>query len=102
MMKEKNWLTKVFGIKTFSPAGFFSWAILLVLFFAFCHFADWREHTSFISGTSGSETISAKKSSLLGLIYLISYFGFVLAAPILVLGATIFAGFLKLQQISTR
>lgn len=80
-------MKKIFSIKTFSPLGFLSWAGFLVFFHAICHLAGWREHTAFISGTS-------EASANLGLVYLVSYFGFVLGAPILILAAGIFAGVL--------
>src|SRR5688500_18012604 len=82
----------IFGIKTFSPWGFLSWAILATLFYVACHLVGLREHTTFISGTSASEANGVASSAVFGMIYLVSYFGFVLGLPILTLAAGIFAG----------
>jgi hypothetical protein len=89
-MNNTNWLKRIFGIKTFSPLGFLSWALLLTLFHVVCHAYGLREHTTFISGTAASEGVES--SAVRGLVYMISYFGFALAAPILVIASGIFAG----------
>src|SRR5687768_6840370 len=91
-MSATNWIRKIFGIKTFSSLGFLSWAMLATLFHIACHLAGLREHTTFISGTSASEANGVASSAVLGMIYLVSYFGFVLGVPILTLAAGIFAG----------
>lgn len=76
----------------FSPQGLLLRALLLAIFFGAVHVAGWREHTTFLSGTSASTDTSANTSVILGLVYMAAYFGFVLLAPILILAAGILAG----------
>jgi hypothetical protein len=71
----------------FSPLGFVARALLLVVVFGICELAGWREHTTFISGTVTSTDAGINASATLGLIYMLAYFGFVLAAPILIIAA---------------
>lgn len=101
-MKSSNWLKKLFKIKTFSPSGFISWAVLILIFFLICHVSCWREHTTFISGTAAEANETAASSAALGMVYLVSYFAFVLVAPILVLASGIFAGLSALTRSFTR
>lgn len=76
----------------FSPQGFLLRALLLAIFFGAVHVAGWREHTTFLSGTTASADTSLNTSVILGVIYLAAYFGFVLLTPILILAAGILAG----------
>jgi hypothetical protein len=71
----------------FSPLGFMARALLLAVLFGVCELAGWREHTTFISGTATSIGTGVNSSVTLGLIYMFAYFGFVLAAPILIIAA---------------
>ncbi len=72
-----------------SASGFISRALLFTILFALCEFAGWREHTTFISGTTTSVDMDSSSSVTLGVIYILAYFGFVLVAPALFLAATI-------------
>lgn len=74
-----------------SPAGLVARALLLVVVFGLCELAGWREHTTFISGTAVSADAGISSSVTFGLIYMLAYFGFVLAAPILLLAASFLA-----------
>jgi hypothetical protein len=74
-----------------SPLGFVGRALLLALAFGICELAGWREHTTFISGTATSADAGIGSSVTLGLIYMLAYFGFVLAAPIFLLAAGMLA-----------
>ena len=100
-MKESNRLRKLFKIKTCSPLGFLCWAALMAAFFLICHLAGWREQTTFISGTA-AEANDPASSAIKGMVYLISYFAFVLATPILILGAGIFSGLSTLTQVISK
>jgi hypothetical protein len=71
----------------FSPLGFVARALLLAVLFGACEVAGWREHTTFISGTPMSAGAGINASATRGLIYMFAYFGFVLAAPILLIAA---------------
>ncbi len=73
----------------FSPRGFVARAALITLAFAVCHFLGWREHTTFLSGSTAVANMSIKTSGTLGLIYIFTYLGFILAVPILLLAAAL-------------
>ena len=88
---KRNWL----GL---TPGGFLVRAALVAVFFAACHFAGWREHTTFLSGTPASAGGSANTSVVLGVVYMAGYFGFVLLAPILVLAAGLLFAFERLAS----
>jgi|ERR1043166_3205295 hypothetical protein len=72
-----------------SPLGFVMRALLLAVIFGACELAGWREHTTFISGTTVSADAAISSSITCGLIYMLAYFGFVLAAPILLIAAVL-------------
>ena len=72
-----------------SPLGFVARALLLGVIFAICELAGWREHTTFISGTAASANAGINSSVTLGLIYMLAYFGVVLAAPVLLIAAAL-------------
>lgn len=93
-MRIKLWqeLRPLAQARLLSPRGFVARALLLAVIFAGCELAGWREHTTFISGTATSTSTGLNTSATLGLIYLLAYFGFVLAAPILLLAAAILSG----------
>lgn len=82
---------RLFRSPILSPGGFIARAVLIAFFFVICQAAGWREHTTFLSGTTASEGGSANASTLLGVIYMASYFGFVLLTPILLLAAAFLA-----------
>jgi len=66
-------------------------AVVLTVLFGMAHLAGWREYTSFISGTSADTTLSPMVVSFLGLGYLVVYFAFILAVPILLIAAGVLA-----------
>jgi hypothetical protein len=80
----------------FSPRGFTTRALLLGVLFAFCELIGWREHTTFISGTATSAEIGINSSVMLGVIYLLAYFGCVLVAPALLLAAAILSAWQRI------
>ena len=73
-----------------TPVGFLKAAATLAVVYLACHLLGWREHASFLSGTISSDTAGITRT-LMGVLYVLAYFSFVLAVPILVLGAGIFA-----------
>jgi hypothetical protein len=85
----------------FSPRGFTARAALIALLFALCHLLGLREHTSFISGTPTSADTSLQTSAILGVIYMVSYFSFVLLTPIFLIAAAIQAQLERLLSRST-
>jgi len=87
-----NWLGRLWNAGL-TPTGLLVRAALIGVFFAACHLAGWREHTTFLSGTAASAGGSVNTSALLGVIYMAGYFGFVLLAPILTLAAGLLFAF---------
>jgi hypothetical protein len=71
----------------FSPPGLLLRAALIAAVFAIVHFAGWREHTTFLSGTPAATTGNAYQTALLGTIYIATYLSFVLLCPILILAS---------------
>lgn len=75
-----------------SPTGFLRIALWIALAFALAHLAGIRENTRMLSGTQppgeGSDPIAA---AVLGVIYTLAYFAFVIAAPIFVGAAGLLA-----------
>jgi len=83
-----------------SPRGFVARALLLAALFAVCEIAGWREHTTFVSGTATSVDSAVGTSVVLGLTYMLAYFGFVLAAPVLVIAALVLSAILRVSPLS--
>jgi hypothetical protein len=70
-----------------SPPAMVVVAVALALPYLIGHLLGWREYTSFVCGTLPANDMQL----LLGMVYIVSHFTFVLAVPVLVLGAAIFA-----------
>jgi hypothetical protein len=90
--QKPHWLRRIFS-SGLTPAGFLMRAALIAVFFAVCHLAGWREHTTFLSGTPASADSGANTSAVLGVVYMAGYFGFVLLTPIFALAAGILFAF---------
>jgi hypothetical protein len=93
-MKDKivAWPRRAYGAPKFSPPGFTVMALAIAVIFGVCHAAGWREHTTLLSGTPASAEKNWRFSEMLGVTYMVAYFGFVLLVPILLLAAGILAG----------
>ncbi len=75
-----------------SPQRFFlTSGLTLAVLFLPAHLAGWREHTSFLSGTTGDTGMDFQTSAFLGALYILLYLACVVLAPILVLAAGILA-----------
>ena len=71
----------------FSPAFLLSRAVFICIVYVAVTLAGWRDYTTFLSDTVvGSD---AHRSGLLGVLYLLIYFTFVLAVPIMVIAAAL-------------
>ncbi len=90
MGRTKSFLLALLPRRLVSPCGFVWAALVLCLLYAVCHALGWREYTSFLSGSAPVGERS-NLALVLGIVYVLSYFGFVLLAPILALAAAIFA-----------
>jgi hypothetical protein len=74
-----------------SPQLFLSVAVTLAVFFLLVHLVGFREHTAFLSGTTGAADVGMRLSAFYGIIYILLYLGCVVIAPILVLAAGLLA-----------
>jgi hypothetical protein len=85
----KNWYAAIRQAPWIAPLGLVKLAALLSLIYLMLAVAGGREYASFLSGTRpGGE--SSEWLLLFGLLYVLAYFGFVLAVPVLLLGACVF------------
>jgi hypothetical protein len=91
-MKEacKGWLPALYGGPWISPLGLLKLAVALTLLYSVLAAASGREYVGFLSGTRPAGEQS-EWWTLFGLLYVLIYFAFVLAVPILLLGAAFFA-----------
>ncbi len=80
-------LRRLWEAETFSPAGFLLRAILIALLYGASELFGFREYTTFLSGTSGNVNLGWGMASLLGLIHLLLYVGFILLVPMLLIAA---------------
>lgn len=94
---KRSWLHRLWNAGL-TPSGLLVRAALVVVFFAVCHLAGWREHTTFISGTPASAGVSANTSVVLGVVYMAGYFSVVLLAPILTLAAGLLFVFERIAE----
>jgi hypothetical protein len=74
-----------------SPHGFAISALLIWVAFGICHALGWREYSSILSGNLAA----ADGQVAMGVAYVMSYFGCVVAAPILLLAAALFVALLR-------
>jgi len=86
-----RFLRRLWQAPAFSPAGFLLRAILIMVLYCASELLGLREYTTFLSGTSGNVSLSWRMASLLGLIHLLLYVGFILLAPILLIAAGLLA-----------
>jgi len=86
--------TRISGLELFSPRGLAARAVLLVALYALCEAVDLRENATFLSGTQAGSAWSG--TVVRGLLYLFAYYGFVLAAPILLIAAALLVAWERL------
>ena len=84
-------LRRLWKAPSFSPAGFLLRAVVITVLFCASELLGLREYTPFLSGTSGNVNLSWQMASLLGLIHLLLYVGFILLVPILLITAGLLA-----------
>ncbi len=93
--KRRAWTGRGLFARLISPLAFLAIATVLAGVYCLLHLLGWREQVGFLSGNFPSGT-GARWPLLQGVVYLFSYFAFVLAVPILVLAAGIFSALLRL------
>ena len=68
-------------------------ALLCILAFSLVHLLGFREYTSFLSGTG-----SLKEEDIVnGMVYIVMYAGFVIAAPVLLIAACLLKIFVSVK-----
>ena len=82
-------MRRFFLIPTFSPMGFLLWAGLLAAVFLVLHVLGFREYACILSGTGPSGDLAHAPAIAAGVLYVLAYFAFALAVPILVMAAGI-------------
>ena len=66
-------------------------AIVITVLFSVSELLGLREYTAFLSGTSANVNLSWQTASVLGLIHLLLYVGFILLVPISLITAGLLA-----------
>ena len=89
------------GAPVFSPRAFLVRAFLIAAAYGLSELAGLREYTSFLSGTSANPELSTRTASLLGVLHLLLYVGFIVVVPILVLAAGLLAGWGRCEGART-
>lgn len=79
-----------------SPAGFLVRAAALAAVYWGLHLAGLRDYATVLSGGLPSADASPGVASVLGMLYVLSYFGWVIAVPVLVLASGILAALSRL------
>ena len=82
---------RVLRAGAFSPTAFVFRALLIAVFFALSELFGLKQYASFFSGTSANPDVSWQTASILGLIHLLLYVGFILLVPISLLTAGLLA-----------
>ncbi len=83
----------LFKAPSISPMGFLMWAATAALAYLVAELFGLRDYTSILSGTSASGEAIKDSAMIWGGVYVLLYFGFVLAAPILTIAAALMAAF---------
>lgn len=86
-----RFLRRLWKAKAFSPEGFMLRAMLIAALFGASELLGLREYTTFLSGTSADINLTWRTASLLGLVHLLLYVGFILLVPILLIAAGLLA-----------
>jgi hypothetical protein len=90
----RRWLRVFLPWPLVTPPGFLAIAISLAILCLACHLLGWREHAALLSGTA----LPGEHGNLhlaMGIVYVLCYLALVLVAPVMLLGAGIFALLLR-------
>lgn len=79
-----------------SPAGLLVRAAALALVYWALHLAGLRDYATVLSGGLPSADASPTVASVLGMVYVLFYFGWIIAVPVLVLASGILSVLLRL------
>lgn len=81
----KRWIRSPF----FSPVGLLVRAAALAVVYGGLHLAGLRDYATVLSGGLPSADASPGVASVLGMVYVLFYFGWIIAVPVLVLASGI-------------
>jgi len=94
----KNRASRIRFPRPLTPWGFATIAVILSLGYFAAELLGWREYAGFLSGTLPAD--GSEFRAVLGALYVAAYFGFVLAVPILLIAAGLFALLLQPARIA--
>ena len=86
------------GVQRFSPEGFLLYAFLLIAFYLMLDTLGLRTYTSIVCGNPEAAGGSVYVAVALGLLYIVSHFGGLCVAPVLLIAAAAFAGLAALTR----
>jgi hypothetical protein len=86
-----GFLRSLWRADTFSPKAFVLRAILITVLSGISELLGLREYTTFLSGTSANVNLSWQTASVLGVIHLLLYVGFILLVPVSLIAAGLLA-----------
>jgi hypothetical protein len=95
--RAASWIRWILPRRLVTPCGFLWIAAAVLVVYLIGDGLGWREYTSILSGTVEPGQPGGR-FLVLGVIYVLAYLGFVVAAPILVLAAAIFSLLLRLGR----
>ena len=90
-----GFLRRLWQAETFSPMAFALRAIVITVLFSVSELLGLREYTTFLSGTSANVNLSWQTASVLGLIHLLLYVGFILLVPVSLITAGLLAAWAR-------
>jgi len=89
MAKVLRKICEATGAPWFTPAHFVKLAFVIAFIFTLAHVFGLRQFTSILNGTVGSLELGWTLSAMLGVLYVLSWLGFILFVPILLLAAAL-------------
>ncbi|MFW6161200.1 MAG: hypothetical protein ACODAJ_00435 [Planctomycetota bacterium] len=95
---RRGWVARALRPRWFSPRGFRLTAAALVVLFVAVEAAGLRAYTCVLCGQAPTGDPADAVAFGLGALYLVSYGGAVLAAPVLAIGSLVFAGLERLRR----
>ncbi|MGA2255125.1 MAG: hypothetical protein ABSG53_10725 [Thermoguttaceae bacterium] len=99
MGRTKNFIVAVAPHRLFTPRGFVWTAVAVGLLYAVCDALGWREYTAFLSGSAPAGE-RADLCLVLGIVYAVAHFGFLLGSPTLLLASGIFVLLLHTRDVA--
>jgi hypothetical protein len=95
---RRRWSAKP-RFRIISPETLAVCGVMIVLFYLVLHFSGLRENTSLLSGTLPGEGPQDESALFWGVAYVLAYFAYAIVAPVLLIGAAVFAG---IEAVLTR